>query len=105
MDLVDDATGLQRLGVQRRGNARGAAVTVLRRWITAYGVPRCLYTGLEDRVICGPPTEAERAAGTVPLTQFGRMVAALGIRIIGARSRPQAKGRGSASMGRTRTGW
>jgi hypothetical protein len=37
-------------------------------------------------------TEAERAAGVVPRTQFGRMCEALGIEIIPANS-PQAKGR------------
>ena len=38
------------------------------------------------------PTEAELAAGEVPLTQFGRMCATLNLRIIAAHS-PQAKGR------------
>jgi len=38
------------------------------------------------------PTAEERATGAVPLTQFGRMCAALGIQIIAASS-PQAKGR------------
>lgn len=38
------------------------------------------------------PTEAGRLADTTPLTQFGRMCAPLGIRIIGASS-PHAKGR------------
>jgi hypothetical protein len=37
------------------------------------------------------PTAEELATGTVPLTQFGRMCAALGIQIIAANS-PQAKG-------------
>jgi hypothetical protein len=38
------------------------------------------------------PTDAELASGEVPLTQFGRTCATLGIRIIAASS-PQAKGR------------
>ena len=38
------------------------------------------------------PNAEEQVTGTVPLTQFGRMCAALGIQIIAARS-PQAKGR------------
>jgi hypothetical protein len=38
------------------------------------------------------PTEEERLTGAEPLTQFGRMCAQLGIRIIPASS-PQAKGR------------
>src|SRR4030095_14190124 len=39
-----------------------------------------------------PPNAEERATGAEPLTQFGRMCAKLGIRIIPASS-PQAKGR------------
>ena len=39
-----------------------------------------------------PPTEEERLTEAEPLTQFGRMCAQLGIRIIPASS-PQAKGR------------
>jgi transposase len=90
MDLVDDATGCSVLAFSAE-ETTWAAVTVLRRWITAYGVPRCLYTDWKT-VYLRQPTEAERAAGTVPLTQFGRMCDRLGIRIIGASS-PQAKGR------------
>lgn len=90
MDLVDDATGRSVLEFSAE-ETTWAAVSVLRRWITAYGVPRCLYTDWKT-VYLRAPTEAERAAGTVPLTQFGRMCATLGIRIIGANS-PQAKGR------------
>lgn len=90
MDLVDDATGRSVLAFSAE-ETTWAAVTVLRRWITAYGVPRCLYTDWKT-VYLRQATEAERAAGTVPLTQFGRMCGRLGIRIIGASS-PQAKGR------------
>jgi transposase len=90
MDLVDDATGCSVLEFSAE-ETTWAAVSVLRRWITAYGVPRCLYTDWKA-VYLREPTETERAAGTVPLTQFGRMCATLGIRIIGANS-PQAKGR------------
>ena len=90
MDLVDDATGCSVLHFSAE-ETTWAAVTVLRRWITQYGVPLCLYTDWKT-VYLREPTEAERAAGTPPLTQFGRMCATLGIRIIGANS-PQAKGR------------
>jgi hypothetical protein len=90
MDLVDDATGRSVLEFSAE-ETTWAAVSVLRRWITTYGVPRCLYTDWKT-VYLREPTEAERAAGTVPLTQFGRMCATLGIRIMGAHS-PQAKGR------------
>ena len=90
MDLVDDATGRSVLHFSAE-ETTWAAVTVLRRWILQYGVPRCLYTDWKT-VYLREPTEAERASGTVPLTQFGRMCATLGIGIIGASS-PQAKGR------------
>jgi transposase len=90
MNLVDDATGrtLARLGAQE---TIWAAVDVLRRWIEQYGIPLALYTDWKN-VYVREPTAEELATGTVPLTQFGRMCAALGIQIIAANS-PQAKGR------------
>jgi transposase len=90
MNLVDDATGrtLARLGDEE---TIWAAVDVLRRWIEAYGVPLALYTDWKN-VYVRVPNADERATGAVPLTQFGRMCAALGIQIIAASS-PQAKGR------------
>jgi helix-turn-helix protein len=90
MDLVDDATGRSVLHFSAE-ETTWAAVTVLRRWVTQYGIPRCLYTDWKT-VYLRAATEAERLSDTVPLTQFGRMCATLGIRIIGASS-PQAKGR------------
>lgn len=63
----------------------------MRAWIAADGIPQALYTDWHG-VYLRKPTDAEVAAATAPLTQFGRMCAALGIRIIGASS-PQAKGR------------
>ncbi|HEY0872504.1 MAG TPA: ISNCY family transposase [Vicinamibacterales bacterium] len=90
MNLVDDATGrtLARLGEQE---TIWAAVDVLRRWIEAYGVPLALYTDWKNVYVREPNAE-EQATGAVPLTQFGRMCASLGITIIAASS-PQAKGR------------
>jgi transposase len=90
MNLVDDATGrtLARLGDQE---TIWAAVEVLRRWIEAYGMPLALYTDWKN-VYMREPTAEEQVTGAVPLTQFGRMCAALDIRIIAASS-PQAKGR------------
>jgi hypothetical protein len=90
MNLVDDATGrtLARLGAQE---TIWAAVDVLRRWIEAYGVPLALYTDWKNVYVREPNAE-EQATGAVPLTQFGRMCASLGIQIIAANS-PQAKGR------------
>src|SRR2546428_4862259 len=96
MNLVDDATGrtLARLGAQE---TIWAAVDVLRRWIEAYGVPLALYTDWKNVYVREPNAE-EQATGAVPLTQFGRMCASLGIQIIAA-SAPQAKGRVERNQG------
>jgi transposase len=90
LTMVDDATGrsLGRFGAQE---TIWAAVAVLRKWIEAYGIPQALYTDWKN-VYVRPPTEEERLTQTEPVTQFGRMCAQLGIRIIAASS-PQAKGR------------
>jgi hypothetical protein len=90
MNLVDDATGrtLARLGDEE---TIWAAADVLRRWIEAYGVPLALYTDWKNVYVRVPNAE-ELVTGAVPLTQFGRMCAGLGIQIIAASS-PQAKGR------------
>ncbi len=56
-----------------------------------YGVPQALYCDWKS-VYKRRPTSRETLAGIEPETQFGRMCAKLGIRIIAASS-PQAKGR------------
>lgn len=90
LTLVDDATGrsLGRFGAQE---TIWAAVGMLRAWIERYGIPRALYTDWKN-VYVRRPNQEERETGAEPLTQFGRMCAALGITIIPASS-PQAKGR------------
>jgi len=90
LTLVDDATGrsLGRLGAQE---TMWAAVDILRAWIGRYGLPRALYTDWKN-VYVRRPNQEERETGAEPLTQFGRMCATLGIKIIPASS-PQAKGR------------
>ena len=90
LTLVDDATG-HSLGLFSAQETIWAAVAVLRRWIVQHGVPRALYTDWKN-VYVRVPTDEERVTGVAPLTQFGRMCAALGIAIIPASS-PQAKGR------------
>jgi transposase len=90
LTLVDDATGRSH-GRFSAQETIWAAVAVLRDWIAAYGIPQALYTDWKN-VYVRPPTEEERLTQTAPLTQFGRMCAQLGIRIIPASS-PQAKGR------------
>src|SRR5918992_4109655 len=90
LTLVDDATG-RSTGQFSAQETIWAAVAVLRNWIEAYGIPQALYTDWKN-VYVRQPTEAERLTQTTPVTQFGRMCAQLGIRIIPASS-PQAKGR------------
>jgi transposase len=90
LTLVDDATGYSH-GRFSAQETIWAAAAVLREWIETNGIPQALYTDWKN-VYVRPPTEEERLTETEPLTQFGRMCAQLGIRIIPASS-PQAKGR------------
>ncbi len=90
MHLVDDATS-QCDGRFEEQETIWGAVRSLRRWIEQYGIPVALYTDWKN-VYVRKPTDAELASGEAPLTQFGRMCATLGLRIIAASS-PQAKGR------------
>jgi transposase len=90
MNMVDDATG-ETLAQFHQQETIWAAVDLMRAWVEEYGVPGALYTDWKN-VYVRKPTEEERLTGTPALTQFGRMCAALGTRIIAASS-PQAKGR------------
>ena len=96
IQAVDDATSTT-AGRMSDHETIWAAARVLRGWIEQYGIPHALYTDWKN-VYVREPTEAERAAGRVPRTHFGRMCDKLGIRIIGASS-PQAKGRVERSHG------
>jgi len=101
MNLVDDATGrtLARLGAKKRlGSGRCAAP-----WIEAYGVPLALYTDWKNVYVREPNAE-EQATGAVPLTQFGRMCAALGYRS-SRRARRKRRAGSNGITARTRTGW
>lgn len=90
MTMVDDATSRTLLRFSTE-ETTWAAAHVLQAWIAEHGVPRALYTDWKN-VYLRAPTINERARGEIPLTQFGRMCAKLGIQSIGAAS-PQAKGR------------
>jgi transposase len=90
MDMVDDATNRVGLRFEPQETIWGA-VRSLRAWIEHYGIPQALYTDWKN-VYVRKPTEAELATDEPARTQFGRMCARLGIRIIAASS-PQAKGR------------
>jgi transposase len=90
IDLVDDATNTTwaQLGEQE---TIWAVADALRAWIERYGVPLALYVDWKN-LYQRPANAQERLRGQEPITQFGRMCAQLGIKIIAASS-PQAKGR------------
>ncbi len=90
MNFVDDATGraLCRFSDEE---TTWAAADLLEAWVLKHGVPQALYCDWKN-VYKRKPTSRELIEGIEPETQFGRMCAKLGIRIIAASS-PQAKGR------------
>lgn len=90
MNMVDDATGITQAHLGKQ-ETLWAAVAVLRGWIAQHGLPLALYTDLR-KLYKVEPTPKQELRGEEPLTQFGRMCAQLGIRIVAAHS-PQAKGR------------
>lgn len=88
--MVDDATSTSLAKFADEETTWGVADT-LRAWVERYGVPRALYVDWKS-VYQSAPTARQKREGIVPVSQFGRMCAKLGIEIIGANS-PQAKGR------------
>ncbi len=90
MNFVDDATGVA-LGRFSSEETTWAAADLLEAWVRQYGVPKALYCDWKN-VYKRQPAAREAIEGIEPETQFGRMCAKLGIRIIAASS-PQAKGR------------
>jgi len=90
MNMVDDATGTT-VAHMCKEETTWDAVAVLRLWIQHYGVPRALYTDLK-KVYKLTATPAQQLRGEEAQSEFQKMCAELGIRIIGAHS-PQAKGR------------
>ena len=90
MHLVDDATSTALFSFSQE-ETTWAAANLLRGWIERHGVPQALYTDWKS-VYVSEPTEKQKLRGEAPVSQFGRMCARLGIRIIAAGS-PQAKGR------------
>lgn len=90
LTMIDDATG-ETLGHFTGEETTWGAAAVLQAWIATYGVPQALYVDAKS-VFVRPATSNELAAGIAPVTQFGRMCAKLGIRLIVAKT-PEAKGR------------
>jgi hypothetical protein len=98
MNMVDDATG-RTMGLLDHQETTEAAMTLLRRWITRYGIPLALYTDRKNVYITErEPTIEEELAGEEPMTAFGKACQKLGIELITAHS-PQAKGRVERSNG------
>jgi transposase len=92
MVMVDDATGITQARFFEAETAH-AALSLVRDWILAYGIPQALYTDRHsiyraDR----EPTRGEKREGAPALTDFGRSCWRLSIELIHAHS-PQAKGR------------
>jgi transposase len=90
MNMVDDATSRTEALFSEQ-ETTWAAVAVLRKWVSKYGIPKALYTDWKN-VYVKEATAKQELRSEVAVTQFGRMCAKLGIRIIAASS-PQAKGR------------
>ena len=90
LTMIDDATG-RTYGAFTGEETTWGAAQVLQGWIAKYGVPQALYVDAKN-VFVRQGTSLELAAGIAPVTQFGRMCAKLGIRIIVAKT-PEAKGR------------
>lgn len=96
INLVDDATStvLARISDEE---STWAVARALRAWVEQYGIPRALYVDWKN-VYHHAPTERQKRAGEVPVSQFQGMCQKLGIALIGANS-PQAKGRVERSHG------
>lgn len=92
MVIIDDATSHVFARFFERETLHAAWIT-FRDWVERYGLPSSLYVDRHsiyrsDR----EPTAEELLLGVEPLTQFGRSMHELNVRLIKARS-PQAKGR------------
>jgi hypothetical protein len=93
MVMVDDATGWTAARFFAAETTE-AAMTLLRDWTLAYGLPRALYPDRHSiyRRNDKAADEIEHRTGRRPLTRFGEAMAELGVALICAHS-PQAKGR------------
>jgi len=90
LNMVDDATSTS-LGTFAEEETTWGVADTLQAWVEKYGVPQALYVDWKT-VYHHQPTARQKQEGIVPISQFGRMCAKLGIELIGANS-PQAKGR------------
>lgn len=94
MVMIDDATN-RTYARFYKGETTLAAMDIFERYALRYGLPRELYVD-QDSIYRAPHSSSdisEHMSGRPrPLTQFGRAMNTLGVRILLARS-PQAKGR------------
>jgi len=92
MVMVDDA-GSRTYARFFNGETTRAAMETFHRYVDRYGLPQSLYVDRDSIYRCErEPTVEEQLKQTGPLTQFGRAMNTLGVKIIPAYS-PQAKGR------------
>jgi len=92
MDMVDDATG-NTVAQFHEEETTHAAMLTFWGYVEKYGIPLSLYVDKDTiYVINRDTTMHEQLKGERPLTQFGRAMQKLGVKIIPANS-PQAKGR------------
>ena len=92
MVMVDDATS-KTFARFFEGETTRAAMETFQTYVKCYGMPQALYVDGDSIYRCNrQPTIEEQLKQTGPLTQFGRAMNVLGVRIIPAYS-PQAKGR------------
>lgn len=92
MVMVDDASSRTYVRFFD-GETTRAAMETFHKYVQRYGLPQALYVDRDSIYRCErEATIEEQLKQTGPLTQFGRAIETLGVRIIFACS-PQAKGR------------
>ncbi len=92
---IDDATGKVPYALFREQEDSQGYFVLLRKIVSRYGIPLALYHDRHSIFEVSPaklPSLEEQLSDKRPLTQFGRLLAELGITSISALS-PQAKGR------------
>ncbi len=92
---IDDATGKVPYALFREQEDSTGYFILLREIVHRYGVPLAIYHDRHSIFEVSPgerETIQEQLSGKTPLTQYGRLLAELGIKSISALS-PQAKGR------------
>ncbi|NQT03505.1 MAG: ISNCY family transposase [Planctomycetes bacterium] len=92
MVMVEDATS-RTFARFFEGETTRASMETFQTYVECYGLPQALYVDRDSIYRCDrQPTVDEQLKQTNPLTQFGRAMNTLGVRIVPAYS-PQAKGR------------